>query len=131
MKRYITGALVTLAAPASAGAIFLAPTATTATAAVATPAAAPSCRAAMSNSKPKDHTTTYVNVSTVKGASVSAVARYKTSNRTHTVKADAKGNARIGYAVSGATPGRPVTVDVTVTSGKSHASCSTSFTPKK
>jgi hypothetical protein len=134
MKRYISGALLMLATPAAAGAIFLVPAAflaPTATAAVAAPAAALSCRAAMSNSKPKDHTTTYVDVSTVKDASVSAVAHYKTTNRTHAGKADAKGSAKIGFAVSGATPGRPVTVDVTVTSGRSRGSCSTSFTPRK
>jgi hypothetical protein len=128
MKRYVRGALVTLAAPVAAGAIFMAPTAT---AAVATPAARLSCHASMSNSKPKDHTTTYVNVSTVKDAGVTTVARFKTSNRTHTGKANAKGNATIGYAVSSATPGYQVNVSVTVTSGKSHGSCSTSFTPQK
>jgi hypothetical protein len=127
MKRYAKGALVTLAAPA-AGAIFLA---LTATAAVAAPAATLSCHASMSNSKPKDHTTTYVSVSTVKDASVATVAHFKTSNRAHADKADAKGNAKIGYAVSTATPGHPVTVSVTVTSGKSHSNCSTSFTPQK
>jgi hypothetical protein len=134
MKRYVRGALVTLAAPAAAGAIFMAPMAfmaPTATAAVATPAARLSCHASMSNSKPKGHTTTYVNVSTVKNADVATVAHFKTSSRTHTGKADAKGNAKIGYAVSSATPGYQVNVSVTVTSGKSHSSCSTSFTPQK
>jgi hypothetical protein len=128
MKRYVRGALVTLVAPAAAGAIFMAPTAT---AAVAAPAAMLSCHASMSNSKPKEHTTTYVNVSTVKYAGVTTVAHFKTSNRTHTGKADAKGNATIGYAVSSATPGYRVNVNVTVTSGKSHGSCSTSFIPQK
>ena len=128
MKRYVRGAFVTLAAPAAAGAIFMAPTAT---AAVATPAAALSCHVSMSNSKPKVHTTTYVNVRTVKNAGVTTVAHFKTSNRTHTGKANAKGDAKIGYAVSSATPGYRVNVSVTVTSAKSHGSCSTSFTPKK
>jgi hypothetical protein len=133
MKRYVRGALVTLAAPAAAGAIFMAPAAFMAptAAAVATQAATLSCHASMSNSKPKDHTTTYVNVSTVKDGSVTTVAHFKTVNQMHTGKADAKGNAKIGYAVSSATPGYQVNVSVTVTSGKSHASCSTSFTPHK
>lgn len=128
MRRNVRGALVTLAAPAAAGAIFMAPSAT---AAVAAPAAALSCHASMSNSKPKDHTTTYVDVRTSKNAGVATVAHFKTSNRTHDGKADAKGNAKIGYAVSSATPGYPVKVSVTVTSGKTHSNCSTSFTPQK
>jgi hypothetical protein len=134
MKRYMRGALVTLATPAAAGAIFVAPaafTTPTATAAVTAPAFGLSCRASMSNSKPKDRTTTYVNVSTAKNADVTAVAHFKTTNRTHSAKADAKGTAKIGYAVASATPGKPVKVDVTVTSGKSSKTCSTSFTPQK
>jgi len=127
MKRYVTGALVALAASAAAAAL-LAPTAT---AAVATPAAKLACKATVSNTKPKDHTTTYVTVSTAKGASVATVAQFKTTSRAHDGKADAKGNAKIGYAVSSATPGYPVKVNVTVTSGKSQSTCSASFTPQK
>ncbi len=131
MKGYLRGALVALAAPAVAGAMFMAPSATAAVATTAAPAAALRCHASMSNSRPKDYTTTYVNVSTVRYAGVTTVAHYKTVNRKHTGKANAKGNAKIGYYISGAKPGYRVNVSVTVTSGRSHGSCSTSFTPHK
>jgi len=134
MKRYTRAALVSLAAPAAAGAILVAPAAFTApraTAAETAPAFGLSCKASMSNNKPKDHTTTYVNVSTAKNADVATVAHFKTTTRGHAGKADAKGTAKIGYAVASATPGKPVKVDVTVTSGKSSKTCSTSFTPQK
>jgi hypothetical protein len=131
MKRYVRGTLVALAAPAVAGAMFMAPSATAAVATTAVPAAALQCHTSMSNSRPKDHTTTYVNVSTVRYAGVITVAHYKTVNTKHTGKANAKGNAKIGYAVGSAKPGYRVKVSVTVTSGRSHGSCSTSFTPQK
>jgi hypothetical protein len=124
MKRYIAGVLVTLAAPA-AGAIFAASPAT------AAPAAVLRCHASMSNSRPKDYTTIYVNVGTVRYAGVTTVAHYKTVNREHTGKANAEGNAKISYYISGATPGYQVNVSVTVTSGRSHGTCSTSFIPHR
>ena len=130
MKRYVAGALATLAAPA-AGAIFLMSPASAASSAPAATAAALRCHASMSNTQPKDYTTTYVNVSTVRYAGVTTVAHYKTVNTQHTGKANAAGNARIGYYISGATPGYRVNVTVTVTSGRSRGTCYTSFTPHR
>jgi hypothetical protein len=85
----------------------------------------------MSNNRPEDYTTIYVNVGTVRYASVTSVAHYKTLNRKHTGKANAEGNAKIDYYISGATPGYRVTVSVTVTAGGSRGTCSTWFTPHR
>ena len=141
MKRYVTGAIAALAAPAAAGAMFLATSGTAAastttvvtTAAVvkAAPSVGLSCNASMSNSRPKDHTTTYVNVNTARGAKVTTVAYSRTGNQEKTTTANARGTATVGYAVGNATPGERVNVTVTVTSGRSHSSCSTSYTPQR
>jgi hypothetical protein len=131
MKRHVRGILTALAAPAAAGAMFIASPATAAVATTAVPAAALPCHASMSNSRPEDYTTIYVNVSTVRYAAITTVAHYKTVNRKHTGQANAGGNAAIRYYISGATPGRWVTVSVTVTSGRSRGTCSTSFLPHR
>jgi len=96
------------------------------------PTAAPlPCRAAMSNSHPRDYTTIYVYVRTASYAAVTTVAHYKTVNRKHTGKAGAKGNASIGYYISGATPGYKVVVSVRVVKGTRSGSCSTWFIPHR
>jgi hypothetical protein len=100
-----------------------------ASAEAATPAAALSCRASMSNSSPKDYSTVYVDVATKSGASVKTVAHYRTTSTTHTGAASG-GMARIKYYISRATPGYKVVVNVTVKAGTT-AACSTSFTPVK
>ncbi len=130
MKRFIAGTLAALAAPA-AGAMFAVSPATAASIAPAAPSAALGCHASMSNSRPKDYTTIYVNVGTARYAAVTTVAHYKTVNREHTGKANAQGNAKIGYYISGATPGYRVNVSVTVTSGRSRGTCSTYFIPHR
>jgi hypothetical protein len=130
MNRYITGTLVALVAPA-AGALFMTSQATAAGATTASSAAAVRCHASMSNSRPKDYTTIYVNVGTVRYAGVTTVAHYKTVNRKHAGQANAEGNAKIRYYISGATPGYRVNVSVTVTSGRSRGTCSTSFIPHR
>jgi hypothetical protein len=111
--------------------MFMASPATAAVATAAASAAALRCHASMSDSRPRDYTTIYVNVGTVRYAGVTTVAHYKTVNRKHTGKANAEGNARIGYYISGATPGYRVKVSVTVTSGSSRGTCSTSFIPHR
>jgi hypothetical protein len=131
MKRYVSGTIAALAAPAAAGALFLAPSATAAAGTTAAPAPAPRCHVSVSNTRPRDRTVTYVNVSTVRGATVTAAARYRTGIQRRTARADARGNARIAYAVGSATPGYPVRVTVTVMSGRSRSSCSTSFIPRR
>jgi hypothetical protein len=128
MKHHVRGILAALAAPAAAGAMFTASPAATAAASSAT---ALRCHASMSNSRPKDYTTTYVNVGTVRYAAITTVAHYKTLNREHAGKANAAGNAAIRYYISGATSGYRVTVNVTVTSGRSRGTCSTSFIPHR
>jgi hypothetical protein len=130
MKRYVAGTLVALVAPA-AGAMFMASPATAAGVTTAAPSTVLRCHASMSNSRPKDYTTIYVNVGTVRYAGVTTVAYYKTVNRKHTGKANAEGNARIGYYISGATPGYRVNVSVTVASGSHRNSCSTFFIPHR
>jgi hypothetical protein len=131
MKRHVRGILAALAAPAAAGAMFIASPATAAVATTAAPAVAPRCHASMSNSRPKDYTTIYVNVGTVRYAAITTVAHYKTVNRKHAGKANARGNAAIRYYISGATSSYRVTVSVTVTSGRSRGTCSTSFIPHR
>ena len=131
MKRHVRGILAALVAPAAAGAMFIASPAATAVATTAAPAAALLCHASMSNSRPQDYTTIYVNVSTVRYAAITTVAHYKTVNRKHTGQANGGGKAAIRYYISGATPGRWVTVNITVTSGRSRGPCSTSFLPHR
>jgi hypothetical protein len=130
VKRYIAGTLIALAASAT-GAMVAASPATAAGATTAVPAAALRCHASMSNNRPKDYTTIYVNVGTVRYADVTTVAHYKTVNRKHTGKANAEGNAKIRYYISGATPSYRVNVSVMVTSDSSRGSCSTWFTPHR
>jgi len=130
MRRFMAGALAALAVPAAAAMLAASP-ATAAGSAPAARAAALRCHASMSNSRPRDYTTVYVNVGTVRYAGVTTVAHYKTVNREHAGKANAEGNAKIGYYISGATPGYQVNVSVTVTSGRSRGTCSTSFIPHR
>lgn len=85
----------------------------------------------MSNNRPADHTTTYVNVRTVRLAKVRATAHYRTTNTTHHATANSQGRASIAFRISRATPGFRVRVDVRVTSGTRAGSCSTSFTPHR
>jgi hypothetical protein len=89
------------------------------------------CSTSVSVSRPRDYTTEIVRVATVKDASVTATAHYRTVNRTHTGRANAKGSASIYFYISGATPGYRVRVSVTVRSGDRGGSCSTSFTPRR
>jgi hypothetical protein len=104
-------------------------TALTGGVAMAAPAKPLPCSASMSNSHPKDYTTTKVQVHTGTFAAVKTVAHYRTTNTTHHGTAGRKGNVSIPYYISGATPGYRVNVSVTVKKGSRTGSCSTSFTP--
>ncbi len=104
-------------------------TALTGGVAMAAPASPLPCSASMSNSHPKDYTTTQVRVHTGTFAAVTTVAHYRTTNTTHRGTAGRRGNLSVGYYISGATPGYPVKVSVTVRKGSRSGSCSTSFTP--
>lgn len=119
---------------ASAGliALFLATGTVAAGTAPAEAATAKPCRATVSNASPRQYTDVYVNVSQVgAGSSVTTQAKYKTTTNTKRVKASTKGTVSVKYPISGATPGRKVTVDVTASQGKTTWKCATSFTPKK
>ena len=89
------------------------------------------CRAVMSNSHPKDYTSTGVLVSTVSKARMTTVAHYKTVNRTHRGTASIHGWIDMLYYISGAAPGYKVKVSVYVAKGSRTGSCSTSFTPHR
>jgi hypothetical protein len=125
-----------VAAPLAAAALLTAggaaAAATAASAATAAPAsAALPCQASMSNSHPRDYTTTDVRVHTAGDASVTTVARYKTTNHKKTGTAGVRGNATIGYYISGATPGYRVVVSVHVAHDGRSGNCSTSFIPQR
>jgi hypothetical protein len=104
-------------------------TALTGGVAMAAPATPLPCTASMSNSHPKDFTTTKVRVHTGTFAAVKTVAHYRTTKTTHRGTAGRKGNLSLPYYISGATPGYRVKVSVTVKKGSRTGSCSTSFTP--
>jgi hypothetical protein len=93
-------------------------------------AAAPTCRASMSDASPSQYSDVWVNVSTVANARVRTVAHYKTTDTVRGGKTGPAGRAGIKYYISGATAGFRVMVDVTVT-GPAGASghCVTSFVP--
>lgn len=134
--RSLIVAPVAVAALLTAGAALPAMAApTTAAPAAAAPAwpasAALPCHAWMSNNRPRDYTTTYVKVHTTGYAAVTTVAHYKTTNHKKTGTAGKRGNASIGYYISGATPGYKVVVSVRVVSGHRSGSCSTSFIPHR
>jgi hypothetical protein len=129
MKRYATRTLATLAVPATAGALLVAP-ATAAVAATKAPKAPLACTASVSNGRPGGNSTVYVDVSTVRGASVSAVARFKTGPVRESGTANSRGKAQLSYSVGRAAAGYKVNVNVTVTSGRSSGTCSASFIPR-
>lgn len=89
------------------------------------------CGATVSSRSPADYTTVDVYVRTAAGASVTAVAHYKTSDSRKTAVADRAGQATVAYYISGAAPRYTVTVDVTASSASRTATCSTSFTPMR
>lgn len=95
------------------------------------PAGALRCTVSVSDRSPADYTTVYVRVSTAAGASVTAVAHYKTTDNQKTTSADGSGQATVAYYISGATPGYTVAVDVTASAGGHTARCSASFTPAR
>jgi hypothetical protein len=124
-------------APLAVAALLTAGGAVTASAAAAAPAAAAPasaplpCHASMSNNHPADYTTTYVRVHTAGYAAVTTVAHYKTTNHKKTGTAGKRGNASIGYYISGAKPGFKVTVSVHVVHDGRSGNCSTWFTPHR
>jgi hypothetical protein len=112
----------------SGGALF---SALTVTPAQATTNAALTCKASVSNAKPKDSSIVNVFVTTLRDATVTTAAHYKSTTTTHTGTATSAGKATIEYKIGHATAGFKVVVDVKVKSGSSSGSCTTFFTPTK
>lgn len=95
-------------------------------------AATKKCAVKMSNAKPRQYSNTTVQVSKVGAKSkVTTTAHYKTTKTKKKATASNKGKANLVYRISGATPGKKVSVTVVATKGKTTWKCSTSFTPKK
>ena len=102
--------------------------------AVASPAEAAvlRCIATVSDATPKQYTTVVVRVRTGKPrAYVRTVAHYKTTRTVKKRRSNLKGQARVPYYISGATPGYRVRVTVRVRKNGQTKYCSTSFTPHR
>jgi hypothetical protein len=87
--------------------------------------------ASMSNARPVQNTTVYVNVATTPGASVTASAYFRTGTVSHSATANSAGSVAIAFAVGSAPAGYAVPVRVSAYDPeyKATAYASTSFTP--
>ncbi len=129
MGPHLTRAAAVAAAPALALLLTVAASAPPASAGTASAVATLRCGASMTNRHPADYTDTGVKVHTAAYAHIKTVAHYKTVNHAKYAKANGHGRRTVWYYISGATPGYQVVVDVYVSKGGRHNSCSTSFTP--
>jgi hypothetical protein len=123
-----------IAAPAAAAVLLGTAPALAASAATSSPTIASlPCHASMSNNSPKEHSTTYVDVHSDAGVTVTTVAYYtKYIKHKHVGTTNAKGNAAIAYDVKDIKPGFKVIVDVRVYSKTKRAgTCSTWFIPRR
>lgn len=89
-----------------------------------------SCSAGVDDASPAQYSTIHVVVHTSSGAAVTATAHYKTTQTSHSGQAAADGSASIAFAISRATAGFHVIVDITVALGGRTNQCSTGFTPQ-
>src|SRR6266852_6162978 len=116
MNRHLLRTVAMAAAPAIAIMVTLAMPAAPAWAgrapSISSPATALACHASMTNSLPRDYTTTGVKVRTVPFAHIKTVAHYRTVNHAKYRTANARGRRTVWYYISGATPGFKVVVDV-------------------
>ena len=133
MNKKLGGAFLAMGAPALIAGLLIAPSASAATTTAATVTRTPPLRvqAKVSNSRPKDHGTEYIEVTTARGAKVTAVAHFRNGTETRTATASSRGDAILAYAVGNATPGYRVVVTVTATSGHNHAVTTTYFIPQR
>lgn len=133
MNKKLGGAFLAVGAPALIAGLLIAPSASAATTAAATAARSTPLRvqAKVSNSRPKDRSTEYIEVTTARGAKVTAVAHFRNGTETRTATANSRGDAILAYAVGNATPGDRVVVTVTATSGHNHAVTTTYFIPQR
>jgi hypothetical protein len=133
MNKKLGGAFLAVGAPALIAGMLIAPSASAATTTAATVARTPPLRvqAKVSTSRPKDRSIEYIEVTTAKGAKVTAVAHFRGGAETRTATANSRGDAILAYAVGNATPGYRVIVTVTATSGHNHAVTTTYFDPQR
>jgi hypothetical protein len=90
------------------------------------------CAVRLSTTTPAQYSTVYVYVTKVPAAvPVVSVAKYKTTSTKKTAVSNSKGAATLSYAISRATPGYKVVVNVTAQKGTQKYACSTAFTPHK
>jgi hypothetical protein len=86
----------------------------------------------MSDATPAQYSYDRAIVKTGKpGASVRAVAHYKTTSTPKSGQSGSNGVASLSFYISGATPGYRVKVSVTVKKDGQTRTCGTSFTPHK
>jgi hypothetical protein len=84
----------------------------------------------MTNSRPRDYTSTGVKVRSVRYAYITTVAHYRTVKHVKHRTANDHGRRTIWYYISGASPGYRVVVKVYVSRHGRKGSCSTSFVPR-
>gem|GEM_PF-2836727 len=120
----VTALMLTLAMPVAPALAGPAPS-------VVSSATGLTCHASMTNSHPRDYTSTGVKVRTVPFAHIKTVAHYRTVNHAKSRIANAQGRRTVWYYISGATPGYKVIVDVYVSRPHRNGRCSTSFTPHR
>lgn len=94
------------------------------------PALTVSCSASVSDASPAQYSTVDVTVHTAPDSSVTATAHYKSTDTSHSTAAASSGVADIPFAISRATIGYTVRVDVTVSRGGVSNACATAFTPR-
>src|ERR1700744_791493 len=139
MNKKLGGVFLAVGAPALIAGMIAAPAASAASATAATAATAATVtrtpplrvQAKVSTGRPRDRSIEYIEVTTAKGAKVTAVAHFRNGTETRVATANSRGDAILTYAVGRATPGDRVVVTVTATSGHSHAVPSTFFPPQR
>ena len=136
MNKKLGGVFLAVGAPALIAGMIAAPAAsataaTAATAATVTRTPPLRVQAKVSTGRPRDRSIEYIEVTTAKGAKVTAVAHFRNGTETRVATASSRGDAILAYAVGNATPGYRVIVTVPATSGHDHAVTSTYFTPER
>ena len=137
MNKHLLRAISVAIAPAAALMLTAAVPASATSAGPASPAgtvaqaARLKCHVSMTNSHPRDYTSTGVQVRTAPFAAIETVAHYRTVNHPKRRTANSAGHRTVWYYISGATPGFRVVVDVYVSRHGRTGSCATAFTPHR
>lgn len=124
--RWFQGALAAIAIVAAA----LVPVSALGAASASATAKLP-CSARMTDSRPADHVTDSVRVTTASDARVVTVAHFSSGRVKKKTRAGATGHAELAFKVGKAPYGHTVAVRVSVYRGSRYGSCSASFTPTK